>query len=323
MFGESAPETPQQADTPPVAATPEGTTPPTDTPPVDVQTQTNAQLAQLSDDQLVEIIVDGKPVTMPWKEAKAGFSRHADYTRKTQELAREREAFAAEREPLAEAKQQLDALVTVFNNEELLKQVLSAKYPHLLQSQVDAAAAGITAAQQPTTDPDEIATVGQIEQRISNIRELIANEVQKAQQELRQEIGKATREVEDNLETAKLATQINSEIARIFEADPLIMRLIPNAEQLLRWNVQLMKPQTPEATLEAFRTVAAGWSEEIKAAIAEHNKTAVLNKQTLEQNNTVLPGGAPVTPQATDFRGKDGKVDWAKVTELAMQYGSK
>lgn len=317
------PEVSTTSETPDAPAA-EGTTPTTEDA-VDVSQKTEAQLAKLADDQLVEIVVNGETVQMPWKEAKAGFSRHADYTRKAQALAREKQEFESQRPALIEAQKQRDAFIQVFENKDLLKQLLEQRYPDLIGAPAKNAAEAITS-QAPSVDPDEIATVGQVQSYVQEARKLIAQEIAAAQQKLRQEIGSATREVETNLETAKLANQINNTVKEIFEADPLITKLIPNAEQLLRYNVQQMitEETTPAEVTELFRTVAAGWSEEIKAALAEHNKTAVVNKQKLVDNNIQPPGGSPVTPQPADIKDpKTGKVDWSKVTEMAMQYGGK
>jgi hypothetical protein len=324
-FGNDTPSAPEQ--TPP--ATPAVETPApegiTSTPnePIEVENKTAAQLAQIADDQLVEVIVDGQPVQMPWKDAKAGFSRHADYTRKAQALARERQELEAQRGPLSEAAQQRDAFIQLFDNKELLRKVLEAKHPDLIGQPAKDAAAAI-AANAPSMDPEEIATVGQVQQFLQNAQQTIKQEIESARAALRKEIETATRGVEDNLETAKLSTQINGTVAEIFKADPLIEKLIPNANELLRWNVQQLNPQTPEETLAAFRQVAAGWSESIKEQIAAHNKTLVINKQQLVDNNIQAPGGSPVVPTPTSFNDpKTGKLDWSKVTAAAMAYEGK
>lgn len=317
------PETP--AAEPAVSAEPAPGTTPTTPDAVDVSQKTEAQLAQIADDQLVEVIVDGQPVQMPWKDARAGISRTADYTRKLQSLSRERQEFESQRAPLAQAKQQLDAFVQVFNDRDALTKLLEAKYPDLVGRPAQQAAAAIQAQQPGAIDPEEIATVGQVQSFITDARQMIAQEIAAAQHRLRQEIGSATREVEDNLEVAKHTATINATVNEIFSADPLISKLIPNAEALLRWNVQQMVTEqtTPAEVVEMFKTVAAGWSDEIKAAMTEHNKTAVVNKQKLVDNNIQPPGGSPVVPTPTDFKDASGKVDWKKVTDLALAYGSK
>jgi hypothetical protein len=305
---------PAQVETP--AATPEstapaaeGTTPGGETA-VEVNAQTSAsKLAQIADDQLVEIIVDGKPMQMPWKDARGFTMRHADYTRKMQELSRQRQG---------------DALIQVLENRELLQRVIEAKHPELLGKRAADAAAAIQAGQ-PGFDPEELATLGQVKNFTETVQQAIQQEVQRAREELRKEISLATRTVEENLETAKLTTTINSTVKEIFSADPLIEKLIPNANELLRWNVQQMvtDQSTPAEVLEAFRTVAAGWSEQIRESLTEHNKTAVVNKHLLETTNIQPPGGSPVVPEPASFKDKNGKLDWSKVTEAAMAFGGK
>lgn len=61
------------------------------------------------EEELVEIEFEGKKATVP-KELKNAFLREADYTRKTQEVAREREAIAQERQ-MFELNRQLEAVI--------------------------------------------------------------------------------------------------------------------------------------------------------------------------------------------------------------------
>jgi hypothetical protein len=54
----------------------------------------------------IEIKIDGKTTRLTADEVKAGYLRASDYTRKTQEVARDRDAIAAERKAFETAQQQ-------------------------------------------------------------------------------------------------------------------------------------------------------------------------------------------------------------------------
>jgi len=61
--------------------------------------------------QSIEIEIDGTPTRLTAKEVKAGYERHADYTRKTMALAEERKSFeAAAQQQVQYIRQQLAAL---------------------------------------------------------------------------------------------------------------------------------------------------------------------------------------------------------------------
>lgn len=61
-------------------------------------------------DQVFEVKVDGEPVEVSLREALAGYQRQADYTRKTQALAAEKQELEAEKEQFSAAIEQMQSL---------------------------------------------------------------------------------------------------------------------------------------------------------------------------------------------------------------------
>ena len=98
---------------------------------------------------------------------------------------------------------------------------------------------------------------------------------------------------------------------------------IPNADQVLRYEVLQLQPQTPEETVEAFKTVFGGWVENYKATVAETTKQTVLAKQKLVKNNIQPPGGAPPQQTPQNFKkvnphtGKT-EVDWDAIRAVSL-----
>jgi len=74
-------------------------------------------------DQIVTVKVDGKEQEVTLREALNGYSRTADYSRKTMELAEQRKAMAAEFQAVQEERQQYAQLLTA------LSQQLQAQQP--------------------------------------------------------------------------------------------------------------------------------------------------------------------------------------------------
>ena len=278
-----------------------------------------AQLAQLSDDQLVEVTVDGEQVRMPWREAKNGIQRQAHYTKSMQQLRTEQAAFQTERQSLAQASTERQQLVALLENPQLLQQFVQAQYPSMLQQ------AQAAAAQQTGIDPDDIATVGQLSQLQAQAQQNIAAMQQQMEQNLQAQLQQVTQTIEDRAETAKLSSSINDTIGGIFTAHPYLKDIIPNAEQVLRYEVLQLKPTTADETLQAFKQVAEGWVENFDRQVASRSKTTVIAKANLTKNNIMPPGGSQVTPQPQSFKkvnkmtGKT-EVDWAALRGVSEGY---
>jgi len=68
-------------------------------------------------DRLVTVTIDGKTETIPLKEALQGYQRYSDYTRKTQELASERQKIAAHAQAVQEERQQYATMLTALKEQ--------------------------------------------------------------------------------------------------------------------------------------------------------------------------------------------------------------
>lgn len=276
----------------------------------DPTTATQAQLAQLKDDDLVEVTVDGEPVQMTWKDAKGGVMRQSHYTKSMQTLRQEQQAFEADRASLQQSQENAEVLRSLLKNPELLQQFIARQHPTLLAQAQQLQAAAEQA------NPDDLATVGQIQ---AAQQTLIAQQ-QQMQEQFFQELAareeQITRSIEDKQATAKLSNDINTTIKGLFSENKAIADLIPNADQVLRYEVLQLGPTTPEETVEAFKTVFGGWVEKYNASVKATTKSTVLGKQKLTSNNIQPPGGAPPQPNPTNFKkvnpmtGKT-EVDWA------------
>jgi hypothetical protein len=288
--------------------------------PKNVDNATAGQLAALKDTDLVEVTVDGQPVQMPWADARGGVMRQAKFTKEMQGLAAQRQQFEQERGQVTQLQQEREALVTIVSNPQLLKEFISKQYPGLFQ-----AAQGQPsqeALEQAGVDPGDIATVGQL----AEIQRQATEQIRTIAQELQDGLTKREQAIADSIETRhatlKLSNDINSTIKTIFSENAFLSKVIPNAEQLLRYEVSKLQPRTPEETLAAFKQVAAGWVEQFNETVKETTKATVVQKQQLVKNNIQPPGGAGVQPQPTGFmkqHAQTGKVevDWKKLNEMA------
>lgn len=285
-----------------------------------VDSASAATLASLKDTDLVEVTVDGQPVQMPWAEAKGGVMRQAKFTKEMTNLARERDTFRQEAGDVTQLRNERNALVSVVDDPNLLRKFVEQRYPDFFK-QVNQAVEQVAT----NLDPDDIATVGQIEAVKREAAQAIQGLVNQVQETLRQQEEVVTRRIEDRHATQKLSGEVNSTIQELFKSHPDVAKVIPNAEDMLRYQVLQLKPQTAEETLEAFKTVFGGWVENVKSVITDTNKQSVIAKQKLVKNGIQPPGGSGVQPQVESFKtvnkfsGKT-EVDWTKLREASLEY---
>lgn len=283
-----------------------------------IDNASQAALAQLKDTDLVEVTVDGQSVQMPWSEARGGVMRQAKFTKEMQGIRQREQEFNARDAEVTRISQEREQLVTLLKSPEMLQAFIAKQYPQLVQQ-----AENIAAAQQQV-DPNDIATVGQIQQAQAELN----RQVQAAQQQIEAQAAEReealTRRIEDRQATAKLSADINTTIKGLFSEHPYIEKLIPEADQMLRYQVLQMAPKTPQETVEAFKTVFGGWVETYKSTVAEQNKSTVLAKQKLVKNNIQPPGGAPPQPAPTSYKkvnkmtGKT-EVDWDAIRAVSLE----
>lgn len=313
-FGEEAP-----ANTPDPAQSVQEQVPASEQPQEaqNVDNASQAQLAQLKDTDIVEVTVDGQPVQMAWKDAKGGVMRQAHYTREMQQLRQSEAQLNSQREQLAEIQKQHTALVTLLQDKNLLRHFLAQQHPDLVAAQ------NAVAEQQSQVDPNDIATVGQLQEYAQALEQRVAAITQTLEEGLAEREAAIASNIETRHATLKLANEINGTIKSLFDEHPNIVNVIPDAEQVLRYNVAKMQPKTPEEAVQAFKTVFGGWVEKYNSSVAESTKGKVVAKQKMLATNIQPPGGAGVQPQPTNFKkvnnitGKE-ELDWNKLHEAAL-----
>lgn len=294
-FGADAQNTPapqEQVVEPDATAVPEPE-------PTNVDNASAAQIAQLKDDDLVEVTVNGEQVQLPWKEAKGGIMRQQQFTREMQSLRAREKQFESQQGATATLQQERDAAIQLLQSKELLRQFAQQMHPELFGGG------------QPTINPEDIATVGQVNSRVEQV-------LADLETKLESRIGQATQTIEDRLAAAKIGSQINETIEGLFNEHPYIKSIIPRAEDMLRYEVLQLAPSTPQETLEAFKQVFGGWVEGYKASVQQTTKQNVVQKQKLLATNIQPSGGTPPQPAPQQFfNASSGKLDWAAMTATA------
>lgn len=281
-----------------------------------VETPVEPSIADVSDDALVKVLVDGEEQTLPWKEARGKISAGLKFTKSMQQLARDREALQKETADLTTLRTEREQLIRFVRNPQAMAQLLREVQPDLF---------GAATAQPGTPeggDPNEILTREQAHQLVTQNTATIEQRLSTMVQEFDKKIESKAQELKFQEEVASHSAVIHNTLADILSKNP-VLHAIPNVEDVLRYNVGQMKPATQQEAKEAFYTVAQGIIEDIgKHTTATKKVQAVAEaKQRLVTKPIEPAGGSSVQQTPTKFTDTNGQVDWKQVFKLARQHG--
>lgn len=304
-------ETPEPvAAVPPPAAAPEPT-PTTPTlpepvaPPVAPPTPEPPSPLTLADDALVTITIDGEERQVPWKDARSNISGGMKFTRNMQQLASDRRAFEAERAQIS----------TLVAERDQLRSLLQSPLLQTLAQQQTATPAA------PALDPAAIATVGDTQALVEQNMQALTAKLSEVQRGMEKTIETREAALALRQETAAHAVVVQSTLAEIFAANP-VLKSIPNAEDLIRFNVVKMEPASQAEAVEALKTVARGIVDDIGK---HYKQTEVVQKIAAAKQKlttaTIEPAGGSAPQLApVNHHNADGSLNWKSVTQAAQNY---
>jgi len=226
----------------------------------------------LADDALVEVIVDGQPQRLPWKDARTSIMLHKAFTQKTQSLAEERRQHAAEREQFQQqqqtVRQQLETLQRVMQDPSQLAPLL------LAQAQQQ------SKARQP--QPLTTANLPDLQKQFSAI---VSESVQQQMAAFRAQ------------QQAELFEKdLDSYTTELLKDHPVLSKL-KGISDVIYGQVEKMGPKTISEAKEYIRMVVDEYRESVGGALTEEQKRAVAAK--VKGTASIIPkGGAPVVPKA-------------------------
>ncbi len=230
------------------------------------------------------------------KDAYSNGLRQQDYTRKTQELSRQR----------AEVEAVYGQLQAIQRELQQRQQVPQQQFqPQYQQPQVP-------------LDPSQPMTIGQAQ--------LLAQALAARVDEVEQGVGQRTTAaqqaaqsyVEDRLAVMNYSEAINGTLGEIYQSSP-VLKALPEIEDIIRFRVAQLEPESLEQTQAAFKSVAAELARNIESPFVARQQQQVAQRQALTTNGIEPPGGAvPQAPQ-TDYRNKDGRgLDWDRLRNAAL-----
>jgi hypothetical protein len=280
------------------------------------QTTQPGQPPTSSEEPSVEVEFPDGPRKLTAKEIRDGYLRQQDYTRKTQEIADMRRQAEQVYRAYQQMAQEREQLQDFFQNEENVLKMVAQQYgPQAMQRLVGMLA---NQQQQPQITPDSPATVEQAT-RIAEARaRQLEAQISELKQQFGQNIDQRLEQLRNEQETTEYTKVLDPVVQKIFEENP-ILSAVEGMEEVIRFKVFKMQPQTVQEAIEAFNTVAKQQAEKLNQKYVELNKQQVVKRQKLVSQGTEPPGGAPPMPEPRNFR-KGNDVDWKGISKQAEEY---
>ena len=328
----AAPAAETPAATPAVEATASDEGTPAEEQAAETQSPAEQKVAELTDDTLVKVTVNGEEVLKPWKEVRGTASGQFKFTTEMQKLAAERKSLsdaqaqtAQQQQALAQLQQERNQYAAILQNPALLAQYAQQLAPQA-PPQADVAAQMLQ--QLGYSNPDEIVTVQDAlkiaqhlsSQQVNSATQQLQTQFQQAFEQLSEREAVIKQDIRDAQETESFISALNDTFSETMKANP-ILSAVPQVEELIRFEVSRMNPATLGEAQEAIQKVAGEISEALNQRFIDQNKTKVLAKQKLVTQTLEPPIGTGVQPQPISaVNSKTGKVDWDLIRKSAEAY---
>lgn len=232
----------------------------------------SASPAPFTDDAIVDVMVDGESVSMPWKEAKRLISGTAASTKRFQQAADLRKQAEGEKAAIEAERQRLAALGAQLENVMRDEQKFAAMYM-ALKARRDSSPAGIPAPAAPTIDPATI--LHQVEETV--MQRLNAVRVQEQEQ--------------------KTAADLTEYTKALVKDDPIL-----NDEAVLGSIFETVAKMAPTSIEEAKSWIAdqiKARQDRLQQHLDSRLKAAAITKA--KAATATQRGGAVVTPESKTY----------------------
>lgn len=262
------------------------------------------EVFDIPDTAMVRVKIDGTEQIVPYKEYKDGVQREAVFTKRMQTLATQRQ----------EAEQ-------VFSQRaaDLQRQAEMIAYA---QQQMQYQAAP-RAPEPQAQDPNEIATLGEVQQSLAAFQQQLAVQQQSQQQQFMQQLQQAGQQLKDEQSAQANAMTFTAGLNAALEQEDVrfIRDAIPFAEESLRFQVAQLEPQSIAEAITFAEQIAKEWAGKVRATSTDY-----LTRQEVAKARAKMgpPSGSPPPPSAqarpATFFKKDGQIDWKGLERVASTY---
>ena len=221
-------------------------------------------------EQTFDVTINGKVEKVALSELQKGYSRHQDYTQKTQRLAGERQAIQQQVQEYEGALREVQSFLQDKNR--------VAQYLHAMGDHQGAAAA------QAGVDPMQLMTRQEAEQMLQMRLQQIAPQIQQPSQEIANlRLEMATREYKGIFD---------SKIAELQQTRPELARLGARGAAMIRMEALNQRPQSVEDAIQALEFAADAVASDLGNAF----KQGVVATPAALRGGIESPGGQGVMP---------------------------
>lgn len=238
---------------------------------------------------LIDVEVDGKTYKVQ-SEAKDGYLRQSDYTRKTQEVAEQRRALEQFARTMQEREQQLEQFLS--NRE--------AVQAYLTQMQAEAAA-------QTPQNPQELVSYDQVRQLQEQTLAQVQHEITSRQQQA---------ENERVVDTYR--GEIGKTIAQALDKHPLL-KDVDGIDILLQRDVAARNPASIQDVVTALGEAAEARAMKLQSRFTEMQKQRAASAAQLATSAIEPPGGTAVTPAPAKYKLGDKGLSEAAIAWVQSQ----
>lgn len=261
------------------------------------------------DDDLVPVKIDGKDEMVPFKELKNGYSRESVFTQRMQTLARQRqelEQYAlAQQAQIVQQQRALEMAREEFQRNNPLQQL-----SRLIEQQQ----------QKPAKNPNEIATLGELQQ----LQQELIQQVQQARmadrQQLAQELQQIEQQRQQEYEVRRDQAKFTDALQSVMDSDEgkLLADVSPQAEAIIRYQTMQMGPQDVNEAIQFMKQVTNEWASKVKGRVQTQTVT-----QQVAKARTVMepPSGSPaptIQQPKIQIIKKDGSVNYDGLRQKAL-----
>jgi hypothetical protein len=275
------------------------------------QEATTAEVFEVPEGAKVRVKIDGAEQVVDYKDFRDSLQREAVWTRRQQTFAQQkREAEEVLARQFAELQNAARAV-------ELAQHSLGSR-----QDPLEALAKALGQKQAQEDDPGTIATIGDIQKLLEQERAKITQDVGASREELAREFQNTLVQLAQQQTVAKDAERYNSGLQQIFASEDgqLVSQLVPYADQIIRYKVVQLDPQSIEEGVEMTKLVVKELADGLKSKQQELTKKTSAQKASARVESPVGSAPAIRREKPKDVFTKDGKVDWKALNAKAMSY---
>lgn len=236
------------------------------------------QPVSLKDDDLVEVIVDGQPQTLTYREAKAGWQRQQDYTRKTQTVA-----------------SKLKEIETLYGGLKTREQEIQEK-----ELAIDRIL-GRAPAEAPV-DGDAVVTT-------ATLNKVLADFTGRLQGELARGYATQAAAIKEEQTFQRWQDMTTSTVQELVKEYPALED-IPHLEGILKAEAARTNPQSERDMIAAILQAGKTMAERQEKRWQERRKQEVQRKQDLVSKGPERSGGTLPPPQKKSYN-KGRAINWS------------